>query len=52
MIWWFLILGVSTLVVVFVAIALYMRIRRHMHRGGASHEGHEIESSGRSPGER
>ena len=30
MIWWFLILGVSTLVVVCVAIALYMRLRRHL----------------------
>jgi hypothetical protein len=29
MIWWFLILGASTLVVVCVAIALYMRLRRH-----------------------
>lgn len=30
MIWWFLVLGVSTLVVVCVAIALYMRLRRHL----------------------
>ncbi len=30
MIWWFLILGVSTLVVVCVAIALYLRLRRHL----------------------
>jgi hypothetical protein len=30
MIWWFLILGLSTLVVVCVAIALYMRLRRHL----------------------
>jgi hypothetical protein len=30
MIWWFLVLGVSTLVVVCVAIALYMRVRQHM----------------------
>ena len=30
MIWWFLILGLSTLVVVCVAIALYMRVRQHM----------------------
>jgi hypothetical protein len=30
MIWWFLILGVSTLVVVCVAIALYMRLRRRL----------------------
>src|SRR5438445_746593 len=32
MIWWFLILGVSTLVVVCVAIALYMRLRRHLRK--------------------
>jgi putative exporter of polyketide antibiotics len=30
MIWWFVILGVSTLVVVCVAIALYLRLRRHL----------------------
>ena len=52
MIWLFLILGVSTLVVVFVAIALYMRIRRHMQRGGTAHDGHELENSGKSAGER
>ena len=28
--WWFIILGISTLVIVFVAIALYVRIRSHM----------------------
>jgi hypothetical protein len=42
MIWWFLILGVSTLVVVCVAIALYMRLRRHLQ---AAHAGHEVSSS-------
>jgi len=35
MIWWFLILGVSTLVVVCVAIALYIRLRRHLRQGHA-----------------
>lgn len=30
MIWWFVILGVSTLVVVCVAIALYLRLRHHL----------------------
>jgi hypothetical protein len=30
MTWWFIILGISTLVIVFVAIALYVRIRGHM----------------------
>jgi uncharacterized membrane protein len=39
MIWWFLILGVSTLVVVCVAIALYMRLRRHLLAAHAAHEG-------------
>jgi hypothetical protein len=38
MIWWFLILGVSTLVVVCVAIALYMRLRRHLRAAHAAHE--------------
>jgi uncharacterized membrane protein len=37
MIWWFLILGVSTLVVVCVAIALYMRLRRHLRKTQAAH---------------
>jgi hypothetical protein len=32
MIWWFLILGVSTLVVVCVVIALYMHLRRHLQK--------------------
>jgi hypothetical protein len=39
MIWWFLILGVSTLVVVCVAIALYMRLRRHLLAAHAAQEG-------------
>lgn len=39
MIWWFLILGVSTLVVVCVAIALYMRLRRHLQGAHAAQEG-------------
>jgi hypothetical protein len=38
MIWWFLILGVSTLVVVCVVIALYMHLRRHLQKTHA-HEG-------------
>jgi hypothetical protein len=50
MIWWFLILGVSTLVVVCVAIALYMRLRRHLQITHASHEGAlaEVERERRS----
>jgi len=39
MIWWFLILGVSTLVVVCVAIALYMHLRRHLQKAHGSHNG-------------
>jgi hypothetical protein len=38
MIWWFLILGVSTLIVVCVAIALYMRLRRHLQLSHAAQE--------------
>lgn len=39
MIWWFLILGVSTLVVVCVAIALYMHLRRNLQKAHASPDG-------------
>jgi hypothetical protein len=39
MLWWFLILGVSTLVVVCVAIALYVHLRRHLQKAHAAHEG-------------
>jgi len=39
MIWWFLILGVSTLVVVCVAIALFIHLRKHLQKAHASHEG-------------
>jgi hypothetical protein len=38
MIWWFLILGVSTLVVVCVAIALFMRLRRHLQAAHATQD--------------
>ena len=38
MIWWFLILGVSTLVVVCVAIALFVHLRRHLQKAHHSHE--------------
>jgi hypothetical protein len=43
MIWWFLILGVSTLVVVCVAIALYMRLRRHLQAAHAARDGRTSE---------
>jgi hypothetical protein len=39
MIWWFLILGMSTLVVVCVAIALFMRLRRHLRPTHAGQDG-------------
>jgi hypothetical protein len=39
MIWWFLILGVSTLVVVCVAIALYVRLRHHLQKAHTSPDG-------------
>jgi hypothetical protein len=50
MIWWFLILGVSTLAVVCVAIALYVRLRRHLRTARASQEGtlSEVESERQS----
>jgi hypothetical protein len=35
MLWWFLILGVSTAVVVSVALTIYMRVRRQMKRSAA-----------------
>jgi len=38
MIWWFLILGISTLVVVCVAIALYVHLRKHLQK---THDAHE-----------
>lgn len=43
MIWWFLILGCSTLVVVCVAIALYVRLRRHLQAAHAAHDGSSSE---------
>lgn len=51
MIWWFLILGISTLVVVCVAIAIYMHLRRHLQKTHASHEEPLTEVGGeRQPG--
>lgn len=50
MIWYFLILGVSTLVVVCVAIALYVRLRRHLQAAHAA-EGSSGEPKERQPGE-
>ncbi|HTW58469.1 MAG TPA: hypothetical protein VMD99_10070 [Terriglobales bacterium] len=39
MIWWFLILGFSTLVVVCVAIAIYLHLRRNLQKAHATHDG-------------
>ena len=43
MIWWFLILGLSTLVVVCVVIAFYMRVRQHMQSEHGSEPENEAE---------
>jgi hypothetical protein len=50
MISWFLILGISTLVVVCVAIALYVRLRRHLQAAHAAQEIHnnDVEEEHRS----
>ena len=48
MIWWFLILGVSTLVVVCVVLALYMHLRRNLQKAHASHD----HMAGETEGER
>ena len=39
MIWWFLILGISTLVIVCVAIAIFVHLRKHLQKTHASHDG-------------
>jgi hypothetical protein len=49
MLWWFLILGVSTAVVVSVALTLYMRVRRQMKRSAAHRA--EIDGLDHSPPE-
>jgi hypothetical protein len=43
MIWWFLILGVSTLVVVCVAIAIYLHLRRNLQKSHTAQEGNLAE---------
>jgi hypothetical protein len=44
MIWWFLILGVSTLVVVCVVIALYMHLRRNLEKHAREAATKELEN--------
>lgn len=39
MIWWFLILGISTLVIVCVAIAIFVHLRKHLQKAHVSHDG-------------
>lgn len=46
MIWWFLILGVSTLVVVCVAIALYVHLRRNLHKVAAEDASTRLQQPG------
>ncbi len=41
MTWWFIVLGFSTLVVVCVAIAIYVRIRSHWRATEAAKEGRD-----------
>jgi len=43
MIWWFLILGISTLVIVCVAIAIFVHLRKHLQKAHASHDGSSSE---------
>jgi len=50
MIWWFLVLGVSTLVVVCVAIALYLHLRRSLQRSHSAHDETSIEVERRTSG--
>jgi hypothetical protein len=50
MIWWFLILGASTLVVVCVAIALYMRLRRHLREAHSQEASSPVERERQSGG--
>jgi hypothetical protein len=40
MLWWFLILGFSTALVVSVALLLYLRVRRQMKRSAAHRAEH------------
>ncbi|HEY1678019.1 MAG TPA: hypothetical protein VGG04_09960 [Candidatus Sulfotelmatobacter sp.] len=46
MIWWFLVLGFSTLVVVCVVLALYMHLRKNLQKQHGSHDG--ISGAGKS----
>jgi hypothetical protein len=45
MTWWFIILGLGALMVVCVAIALILRIRRHL-KSEKPHTGEDIEITG------
>jgi putative exporter of polyketide antibiotics len=43
MLWWFLILAVSTGAVLWAGIAFYLRVRRHMKVDAASRAAEEVE---------
>jgi len=47
MIWWFLILGVSTLVVVCVVISLYMHLRKGLQKAHSTHDARLDEAEGK-----
>ena len=46
MMWWFLILGSTSGVVLFVGIALYLRVRRHMKKEASIEVERERETGG------
>jgi hypothetical protein len=48
MLWWFLILGVSLVLVVSVAVSLYWRVRKQMKSSAALRA--ELDGSGNSKG--
>jgi len=50
MLWWFVILGVSTAVVVSVAVSLYIRVRRHMKQSTANAAESDADSQRTLPG--
>ena len=46
MMWWFLILGSTSGVVLFAGIALYLRVRRHMRKEASLEVEREREAGG------
>jgi hypothetical protein len=41
MLWWFLILGISTAVIVSVGLTLYIRLRKQIKRAATNRVGHD-----------